>query len=94
MLEATTTVTAEASSMLKPLKLNKVLFREVYQLECFALYSRCCLILQHGCVFIPRRSDRGQVLAHGLDDSTAPDPQTDTDAHSSIQQQPDWSWCT
>lgn len=45
---------------------------------------------------LPGGGDGGQVLAHRLDDSATPHPQSGTDAHTAVQQQPNGRghvWC-
>lgn len=95
MLEATTTVRAEASSMLKPLgkkgrEDTGVSVTHVWRGSGFrgggggddgsAVWGP-----------LPRWGDGGQVPAHGLDDPAAPHPQPGADAHAAVQQEPDGS---
>lgn len=42
---------------------------------------------------LPRRCDGSEVLPHGLDHSSPPDPEAGADSNSSIKQQPDGGRC-
>lgn len=81
MLEATTTVRAEASSMLKPLQGKNTSEEDVVVSEQRPVL--CCLEL------LPRGGNGGQVLAHSLDHPATPHPEAGADAHAAVQQQPD-----
>lgn len=101
MLDATTTVTAEASSMLKPLQGKKKKTKKHLRLWACLLNSKagnvcrgCGFMTKGGigaalCVIsVPWGGDRREVPAHGLDYSAAPHPKSSADAHTAIQQEP------
>lgn len=101
MFEATTTVTAEASSMLKPLQKNKNKSGVSQVDQCaYDCYIENLVMSEEDVVFwlkrnilkvasVPGGGDWCKVLAHGLDHSATPHPEPGTDAHASVQQQPD-----
>lgn len=77
MLEATTTVTAEASSMLNPLEWER---DRIYGLAPWNEYTQPVRETS-----LPRGGDWCEIFAHGLDDPPAPNPKPDAYAHSSVQ---------
>lgn len=97
MLEATTTVRAEASSILKPLwreeKQHSWLWACLLNWNTGNVYGGCGFMTKDKQVLyclesVPWGGDWGKVPAHSLDHSATPHPESSTDAHATVQEKP------
>lgn len=52
-------------------------------------FSQDCMTVRRT-VHLPGRRDGSEVFTHGLDNSSAPDPETHADPNAPVEQQPDW----